>query len=1798
MKEARKIFFFLLLPLFFACAGKGGKPELKFRVIEVFPPPGFQIPATQFSISAVFSKILDEKTINDETVKVFKDGIELRKLIAVIDRQKIKITPEIISRGKYKVFISKDVRSLVGDTLGEDFSWEFSVVGEGITIPIPPPSLPPLVKSIYPPHGAVVGTDTIVYAVFTKKIINISSSNFFIQDISGKIVDSSLTYIDDGNMAILRPKNPLQPDSTYIVTLKSNITASDGESLGKDVVWIFFTSGATEDKTPPEVIFINPPNGATGVPKTAKIYVIFSENIDTSSVNISNIQIIEEGTGPISYTFEYNSGIFQLTLIPSLLQEGKAYTIRIKGIRDLARNTMEGEFVSSFSVEEKVPPPPPPSGPGFPPEIIGIFIDDTPVNLPDMPQGVSTNPTIKIFFSDKLDPTTVNDSTVFIHDGTNKISSTISLSTTLTSVALIPNLSLESRKTYWVFITDGIRDQDGEILANPVTFPFKTLGIIITSPSENQYLKGIINISVDFSGELNRLELWIDSSKRQVVLPPIASPHTFTEDTRSHPDGTRIIKAVGYLKSPSVLVSYSVRVTFDNTSPTLSIQSPPAGAYVSGTINPTVIANDSPDGRIKRVEFYVDNVFHSALTNPTTSPNIFSFNLDTTTLSDGSHTLSFRAEDLAGNISDFFSSSIVVDNTLPSGSFISPSSGETVGGNVTIEANVSDNTGVKKVEFYVNSVKICDAITLSCDVTSSPWKMIWDSSSISYQASAPITGVVEDLAGNKTVFSTSVTVDNTLPSVSINTPSPGMYIRGATTIQVSFSDSSPVTWIAIFINDDLRFSASNPSSPYNASWDTTAESDGTKTIRAVVYDIVGNSNEASISVVVDNTPPSGSIISPSDGTYTNALTLNIEASPTDNILLDRVEFYVDGSFAGFDDSSPTYEIDYNISALPETSHDITAVIFDFAGNFFTTSPVTFIIDRTPPSVDFVDPLTDSVVSGTKLVKTTASDSGIVTTISIEVNSTSLGSCTINATSGDCDKNWSTSGDANNVVLKATAQDKAGNQGITQIAVMVDNLFPSVSITSPTGFYLTCPTNTVLGGEASDTNTITAVVIRFIDLSSSTVSAEFTFSYSGATPVSEFATLTNSQCTPDGDKRVEITAYDKGGKSRTAARDIFVDNTPPELTVIYPPDNECVSGVTKAVVQICDNAFVQDLSATVNTTLISSTNISSSISCDSPSERQISWNSASFSEGSHTLSIYLTDQAGNVSVQNIPIVVDNSGPTVSFISPSDNSAINSPVNIQVTLGDATCPPPTYPFKKVEYLIAVSGTSSFSSSTQDCSTTGRIPCTDTNVGSGSSTFTWSATEYCGFFKVKARGYDYAGNVGEATITLKIQPPGCPIEESWSPKGVIGAIRTIPIIKDLDGDGEKEIIFGTDSGRVYAISRTLTVQNSSDSGSAIRSNLLQVLVSGIPKGIFGMLSPAKKIKAINLSAPFLADFASVTTETAVYSSPVTIFADGNTAVLLIGDLAGRVGIYEINSSGFLERSCIPTGTPLECGLNSPAISDINGDTQPDITTTPLPIDTDCDGFYDTVMVTASDGYITAISLSTRAKIWTIYTGSAVMSSPVLVDFGNDCNLEILVGTGGGALYCIPESGSGNCPGWTSQYISVGGSIYSLAVTDVDSCLSIGDTEEEIIFGAGANLTIVSNTGMSKSQRNLGSFITSIPAIADINGDGCGEIFVATQDGKIHGFRLENLGGSLYPEYITGFPKSTGGNITGTSPIVCDIDSDSILELAIGNDSSTLRVYDLGTGGVIKWIPGATFCNIGAFGCQRRWDTSICGY
>src|SRR5205823_3484129 len=103
----------------------------------------------------------------------------------------------------------------------------------------------------------------------------------------------------------------------------------------------------------------------------------------------------------------------------------------------------------------------------------------------------------------------------------------------------------------------------------------------------------------------------------------------------------------------SVIVSNA-----DTTPPTVAVTAPLAGSTVSGTV--TVSASASDNVGVSGVQFFVDGTAVGPL--DTAAPYSYSWN--TTTLSNGTHVLSAKATDAAGNATTSAAVTVTVSNAV------------------------------------------------------------------------------------------------------------------------------------------------------------------------------------------------------------------------------------------------------------------------------------------------------------------------------------------------------------------------------------------------------------------------------------------------------------------------------------------------------------------------------------------------------------------------------------------------------------------------------------------------------------------------------------------------------------------------------------------------------------------------------------------------------------------------------------------------------------------------------------------------------------------------------------------------------------------------------------------------------------------------------------------------------------------------------------------------------------------------------------------------------------------------------
>jgi hypothetical protein len=285
----------------------------------------------------------------------------------------------------------------------------------------------------------------------------------------------------------------------------------------------------------------------------------------------------------------------------------------------------------------------------------------------------------------------------------------------------------------------------------------------------------------------------------------IASNQPFGEYLNGSVDEVRFYKRL--LTQTEVQSDMNTPLSPDAVPPTVAITAPVAGS-VSGTIN--VTANASDNVGVVGVQFLLDGV--NLGTEDLTSPYSISWN--TLGTSNGNHTLTARARDVAGNVAT--STGVIVsvsnDTQAPTVSITAPVGG-TVSGAINIDANATDNIGVAGVQFLV------DGVNLGAEDVTAPFSTTWNTTTVT-DGNHTLTARARDAAGNVTTSAgviVTVSNDSQAPTISITTPAPGN-VSGSINVTANANDNIGVS-STIF---EWSKPGSEDSAPYGIPQDTTA----------------------------------------------------------------------------------------------------------------------------------------------------------------------------------------------------------------------------------------------------------------------------------------------------------------------------------------------------------------------------------------------------------------------------------------------------------------------------------------------------------------------------------------------------------------------------------------------------------------------------------------------------------------------------------------------------------------------------------------------------------------------------------------------------------------------------------------------------------------------------------------------------------------------------------------------------------------------------------------------------------------
>jgi hypothetical protein len=226
--------------------------------------------------------------------------------------------------------------------------------------------------------------------------------------------------------------------------------------------------------------------------------------------------------------------------------------------------------------------------------------------------------------------------------------------------------------------------------------------------------------------------------------------------------------------------------------------------------------------------------------------------------------------------------------------------------------------------------------------------------------------------------------------------------------------------------------------------------------------MVNNSASADIGVVA----PTGVIVAPGDNTsIKNGTVLAVQTDGNNGSGVDKVLFYYYDTVANqigneiISGENGVYSINWNSGSLVDGQYMVFAAVYDKAGNFFITAPITVSLDSLPPAIfsaEAIDPQTVKVTFNEALRSINNSSSNFVVyqnsgedAVAISSLSFSADILTLNLATP-----LKTADDPTYIISAGAIADLAGNKTVTDLSgVIKKKTSPFISLKGGSVVYI-------------------------------------------------------------------------------------------------------------------------------------------------------------------------------------------------------------------------------------------------------------------------------------------------------------------------------------------------------------------------------------------------------------------------------------------------------------------------------------------------------------------------------------------------------------------------------------------------------------------------------------------------------------------------------------------------------------------------------------------------------------------------
>lgn len=394
----------------------------------------------------------------------------------------------------------------------------------------------------------------------------------------------------------------------------------------------------------------------------------------------------------------------------------------------------------------------------------------------------------------------------------------------------------------------------------------------------------------------------------------------------------------------------------DTKAPTVALTAPASGAFVRGSVAFAATATDN--NGVVGVQFKLDG----ANLDVEDSSAPYGITWNSTTASNGHHTLTAVVRDENGNMATAAPVTVFVDNAPPAVAVTAPASGGLLTSGITLSATATDNVAVAGVQFKL------DGVAIGAELTAAPYTLTWDSATAA-DGSHAITAVARDTLGNTaTSAAVAVTTDNLAPTVVLTAPADGALVGGSAVALTAIAGDLVGVAGVQFQVDGIDVGSEDTAAPYGVAWDSTGTVSGTHTLTAVARDGVDHTTTSvPITVTVDNVAPVVAVTAPSNGATVSGNSVSLTATASDNLAIVGVQFKLDGVNLGAEDTTAPYGVAWNSTTAANGTHALTAVARDTAGNTATAPAVSVNVNNLAlPVTHQAESLTRSASGGDTL----------------------------------------------------------------------------------------------------------------------------------------------------------------------------------------------------------------------------------------------------------------------------------------------------------------------------------------------------------------------------------------------------------------------------------------------------------------------------------------------------------------------------------------------------------------------------------------------------------------------------------------------------------------------------------------------------------------------------------------------------------------------------------------------------------------------------------------------------------------